>query len=844
MSFQLLAVKVLEGCSPKIKKCLQEDELYLFSTLYKQDPDSELNLLRSDNRLSENKAYDTLYNVRKRSDNDKEDLNVTVSAIVGMNGDGKSSCVELVIRILNNFACRFGFINDQDSLSKIEGLCAILYYLVDSDIYCILCKDNNVDWYKNGKKVFKEDSILYVSDEDMKKKLIEHSDSLFYSMIINYSLYAYNSTLLKEENLNKNGISWIDGLFYKNDSYQTPVVINPKRTEGNIDINREEYLTRQRLISLFVTSDSENEGRNISDNEEAIGFAFSVDNDTKFISKTISKYFEEVKGDECIWGDMKPYSEIDYNIHENLMECFKKFWKGFIKDYNKNIKLFEIASKKNKENGNVIQTDLSRYLSLIDRYTNTVNSEFDTVLESIDLFYGPKQVYNFNYKQFYRLLVIIIVWDCLKSIKGWKFMKNKELDIVLDNPDNTENACILYILYKVISIMETYKGICNTRYLYDDSFMVFEREWPNETIKESIKNNLESILKTDDYRTLKLWQTVNYLKRKDKCSPYDAKYCDFKGIRDSYRYYISFDKLAKINYGKTGSELIRFLPAPVFKGDIVIHVNDTDFVKKDGDINKEDEFYTVNTLSSGMLQRLNSVGTFIYHLRNIDNQQKGDLLIDYSNVAVIFEEVELYFHPEYQKSYLNYLLKQLERAHLKKLRNLNIILVTHSPFVLSDVVSENILCLNNGSQEKNVSFKTFGANIHDLLRLSFFMRKGFIGEYVQATINKIIVLLHVYDFANIKNIKELNKDEFISENTKLKPYISFLFSDSNTVNIDSVKSKYPEDYIYDMISLLDEPLIKNSLLNEYYRVFNSDEIKSRRIKLLEQELERLKHGNV
>lgn len=61
------------------------------------------------------------------------------------------------------------------------------------------------------------------------------------------------------------------------------------------------------------------------------------------------------------------------------------------------------------------------------------------------------------------------------------------------------------------------------------------------------------------------------------------------------------------------------------------------------------------------------IGTFIYHPRNIDNQQKGDLLIDYSNVAVIFEEVELYFHPEYQKSYLNYLLKQLERAHIKKL---------------------------------------------------------------------------------------------------------------------------------------------------------------------------------
>lgn len=53
-----------------------------------------------------------------------------------------------------------------------------------------------------------------------------------------------------------------------------------------------------------------------------------------------------------------------------------------------------------------------------------------------------------------------------------------------------------------------------------------------------------------------------------------------------------------------------------------------------------------------MIQRLNSVGSFIYHIRNLDNEQKDDLLIDYSNITVIFEEVELYFHPEYQKSYL------------------------------------------------------------------------------------------------------------------------------------------------------------------------------------------------
>lgn len=52
------------------------------------------------------------------------------------------------------------------------------------------------------------------------------------------------------------------------------------------------------------------------------------------------------------------------------------------------------------------------------------------------------------------------------------------------------------------------------------------------------------------------------------------------------------------------------------------------------------------------------------------------------------------------------------------------------------------------------------------------------------------------------------------------------------------------DYRKKMFSLKRFAQIFMICLNEYYRGFNSDEIKSRRIKLLEQELERLKHGSV
>ena len=68
--------------------------------------------------------------------------------------------------------------------------------------------------------------------------------------------------------------------------------------------------------------------------------------------------------------------------------------------------------------------------------------------------------------------------------------------------------------------------------------------------------------------------------------------------------------------------------------------------------------------------------------------------------------------------------------------------VTHSPFILSDITRNDILCIENGIQV-DLKFQTFGANIHDLLRHPFFMKNGTIGDYAQKIINEIIVLLSV-----------------------------------------------------------------------------------------------------
>ena len=73
---------------------------------------------------------------------------------------------------------------------------------------------------------------------------------------------------------------------------------------------------------------------------------------------------------------------------------------------------------------------------------------------------------------------------------------------------------------------------------------------------------------------------------------------------------------------------------------------------------------------------------------------------------------------------------------LDNIYDINITLVTHSPFVLSDIPQNNILCLQKGVSEKQRG-QTFGANIVDLLSESFFLQ-GTMGDIAQTCINDFV----------------------------------------------------------------------------------------------------------
>ena len=67
---------------------------------------------------------------------------------------------------------------------------------------------------------------------------------------------------------------WLSGLFHKNDGYQIPIVLIPYRVEGNYDINVENKLAYERLISIMVREDEE--GRVINGHLRVTSFDLKI----------------------------------------------------------------------------------------------------------------------------------------------------------------------------------------------------------------------------------------------------------------------------------------------------------------------------------------------------------------------------------------------------------------------------------------------------------------------------------------------------------------------------------------------------------------------------------------
>lgn len=192
------------------------------------------------------------------------------------------------------------------------------------------------------------------------------------------------------------------------------------------------------------------------------------------------------------------------------------------------------------------------------------------------------------------------------------------------------------------------------------------------------------------------------------------------------------DLIQKID-GKTYSEVIRHLPPPFFAYDIEF--------SREG-INK---LLTIDCLSSGEKQILFSMSGVIDHISNLSSiPAKDKQRVAYHHINIILDEAELYFHPEYQCKFIRSFLTLMNSGIIDKrrIRSVNLLVATHSPYLLSDIPRDNVLFLSDES--KSDAPNTFASNIYDLLKSSFFMKTG-IGDFASSKIKNFLNVYHETD---------------------------------------------------------------------------------------------------
>lgn len=721
--FKLLAIRPIKGCDAQFRKNLKEGVVYKFYQDYKFLDSDGLEILESNGNLERDivsvKAPDNKLDLYSDGD-----LKINISAVVGENGSGKSSLMELFYMAL--------FLFDYKKLLKHQLLnIKFDFKFEDSDSFeAIITRYNEYlinnkkdDWFlyqlvEFKTKLFRFELFYGIIDEklfslniDTSKVNVQNWSEFksfnfdkespkfidFYTIGINYSLHSLNPNDLG---------SWVEQIFHKNDAYQTPLVLNPKREEktGNIKIEQEKFLQKSRMLfNLIDLNDVQGTNEALLNSKKLRQINFSLD---LFTLKFELPYLVSI-----------PINK--FQIYRNKSEITKGYEGENLLHMNQNILLFEIIENK----------------------------------------------YGIQYNELSQI----------------------------------EKVCFQYIAYKVCKAQETYPEI-----------------FP----KTNLKEDFNYILNYDGHITQKIRQAINFIKKssgiKDELSRAFSMYVEKYGKIQDEGFVLSrgnsepaFPKLKFSIILEDGKDLKNQILADGYNSEKADPLDflppafiDYDYQFSD---NENDSF---NNMSSGEKQQIYSVHTILYHMRNVLSVPENTELRKFNSINIFLDEIELYFHPEMQRQFVNNLVKAIKVLKKDKSFNVNILFSTHSPFILSDIPSNNILRLQDGKPSTEKFSETFGANIHDLLANDFFLKEGFMGEFAKEKINEVITYLNheklEREFEAIHGID----DKEALERRKI---------------IQNQKDKLPEkpksftklSDCLEIIKRIGEPALKNTLLHQY-----------------------------
>lgn len=793
MSFKLLAIRPMPGTDPKFLKNLKPGVIYKFYQEYEylnsEGKDLSKWEYKSEGEGKDKKEYLVNYSdsaekielrekeplldvTVKKSDTQKVpgDLysipggpTINISAVVGKNGSGKSSLLELLFKQVYNLSVKADkpLINLRAKKAEIEPAIRKdirtrileinrelqqvessflkkdrekLFELIENKI---ISEQQYNDFDQELDKLnflIKELDVIDLSKIEVfyeignKHKILKTStiDKDFYNIVINYSTYALNSNVVG---------GWVEMIFHKNDSYLTPIVLNPMRTEGDIDVNNENHLNKSRLLLNLNLLSVFNKKVETMEFEAKLGM-LKLENNTQ---RTI----------------------LD-NVYANLrFKSDGKTFLGYLLDQNGKLK-----------NGQKVE-DLNELITL---------------------------------KEFHKILYDNFDGELIEfEVDKLRFIQIDDNDAFVD--ENNKETLKFFLLKYLLNKLMKYARIFGLR-SDGDSFIRIK----------NLQVVLDKIKKDSSHQTFKIYQILHLLQKNNfqqfyKSANYLGRGYEEISLKITKQ---SFDEyLTKFTY-------LSFLPKE--KRDNIYKVPGA-FFGLEFKFENESDFAS---LSSGELQMINSINTVIYHLRNIESKDDS-----YGRINIVLDEIELYFHVDYQRQYISKLIAAIKTMNLEKITDVNILMSTHSPFILSDIPSQNILRLEHGCPVLYNS-KTFGANIHNLLKNQFFLENGFQGEFANKEIRKIYLELQFLKIS--KGIEEVKKEKEISRNQEIKTSIEKEYRDVFKSELDTQTLKNNQNNYEQMIQLIGEPILHNELKSLYYSIFGDEESKVKEVKRLMENL--------